>query len=136
MADRTWKQCALAVPGIGVSMLPPVICPICSPAYAAVLSSVGLGFLASTTYLLPVTVMLLAVPVGALAFRASTRRGFTSFWIGVTAAGSVLAGKFWFDSAAITYAGVSLLVFATILNLIPRRATSCSCLPADVGATK
>ena len=36
-----------------VSLLPKVICPMCSPAYAAVLSSVGLGFLVSTAYLLP-----------------------------------------------------------------------------------
>ncbi len=39
MANRTWKETALAVPGVGVSMLPKVICPVCSPAYAAVLSS-------------------------------------------------------------------------------------------------
>src|SRR5437667_6303051 len=116
MANRTWKETALAVPGVGVSMLPKVICPICSPAYAAVLSSVGLGFLVSTTYLLPVTVVFLAVAVGALGFRASSRRGLKPFWIGVIAAGSVLAGKFWLDSATVTYAGVGLLVVASVCN--------------------
>ena len=136
MANRTWKETALAVPGVGVSMLPKVICPICSPAYAVVLSSVGLGFLVSTTYLLPVTVVFLAVAVGALGFRASTRRGLTPFWIGVTAASSVVAGKFWLDSVTITYAGVGLLVVASVWNVIPRRPNICSCLPADVGSTK
>ena len=48
MPNRTWKETALAVPGVGVSMLPKVICPVCSPAYAAVLSSLGLGFLVTT----------------------------------------------------------------------------------------
>lgn len=136
MVNRTWKETALAVPGVGVSVLPKVICPVCSPAYAAALSSLGLGFLASTTYLLPVTVAFLAVAVGALAFRASSRRGLQPFWIGVIAAGSVLAGKFWLDSAWITYAGIGLLVVASVWNVIPRRAIICSCLPADAGSTK
>jgi hypothetical protein len=135
MANRTWKETALAVPGVGVSMLPKVICPVCSPAYAAVLSSLGLGFLASTTYLLPVTVAFVGVAVGALAFRASSRRGLRPFGIGVIAASSVVAGKFWLDSATMTYAGVGLLVVASAWNVIPRRANICSCLPADAGAT-
>ena len=135
MPNRTWKETALAVPGVGVSMLPKVICPVCSPAYAAVLSSLGLGFLVSTTYLLPVTVAFLAVAVGALAFRASSRRGLGPFWVGMIAASSVVAGKFWLDSAAITYPGVGLLVGASIWNVIPRHANVCSCLPADAGST-
>src|SRR5713101_4798896 len=116
MANRTWRETALAVPGVGVSMLPKAICPICSPAYAAVLSSLGLGFLVSTTYLLPVTVIFLAVAVGALAFRAASRRGLRPFWVGVIAASSVVAGKFWLNAAPITYAGVGLLIFASVWN--------------------
>ena len=135
MANPSWKETALAVPGVGVSMLPKVICPICSPAYPAVLSSLGLGFLVSTTYLLPVTIALLAVASGALAFRASNRRGRRPFWIGVIAASTVVAGKFWFGSTPITYSGVGLLVLASVWNVIPRRANICSCLPADAGST-
>src|SRR5216683_3186976 len=98
MANRSWRETALTVPGLGVSMLPKVICPFCSPAYAAVVSSLGLGFLVSATYLLPITVAFLAVAVGSLAFRASSRRGLPPFWIGLIAAGGVVAGKFWLDS--------------------------------------
>lgn len=136
MPDRTWKEAALAVPGVGVSVLPRVICPVCSPAYAAVVSSVGLGFLIESRYLLPITVAFLAVAVGSLAFRASNRRGLRPFWIGVIAASGVVAGKFWLDSAATIYASVGLLVVASIWNVIPRRAIICSCLPADAGSTK
>jgi hypothetical protein len=136
MGNRTWKESALAVPGVGISMLPKVACPVCSPAYAAVLSSLGLGFLVSTTYLLPATVAFLAVAVGTLAFRAASRRGLRPFWVGVIAGCSVVAAKFWLDTAAMTYTGVGLLVFASVWNVIPRRANTCSCLPADVGASK
>jgi hypothetical protein len=135
MRSHPWKDTALAVPGVGVSMLPKVICPVCAPAYTAVLSSLGLGFLVSTAYLLPVTVILLALTVGALAFRALSRRGLRPFWVGVIAASSVVAGKFWLDSAVVTYAGTGLLVFASIWNAVPRRPNICSCLPADVGPT-
>jgi hypothetical protein len=55
MTERTWKQNLLAVPGIGLSLLPKVACPACWPAYAGLLSSLGLGFLVSTAYLLPMT---------------------------------------------------------------------------------
>jgi hypothetical protein len=116
-------------------MLPKLICPVCSPAYAAVLSSLGLGFLVSTTYLPPVTVAFLGVAVGALAFGASNRRGLRPFGIGVIAASSVVAGKFWLDSATITYAGVGLLVVASVWNVTPRRANICSRLPADARST-
>ena len=99
------------------------------------LSSIGLGFLVSTTYLLPVTVAFLAVAAGTLAFRAASRRGLLPFWVGVVAGGSVVTGKFWLDAASITYAGVGLLVVASLWNVVPRRANTCSCLPADAGAT-
>ena len=63
---RTLKQGLLSLPGVGVSLLPKLMCPACWPAYAAVLSSVGLGFLISTTYLLPLTVLFLAVAAARL----------------------------------------------------------------------
>ena len=136
MGNRAWKETALAVPGVGTSLSPKVMCPVCSPAYAAVLSSLGLGFFVSTTYLLPATVAFLAVAVGALGFRAPRRRRLAPFWTGSIAASSVVAGKFWLDAAAITYAGVGLLIFAFAWNAIPCRENICSCLPADAGATK
>ena len=116
-------------------MLPKVIGPVCSPAYAAVLSALGLGFLVSPTFLLPVTVALLAVAVGALGFQAPSRRTLRPFWIGTIAASSVVAGQFWLDSATSTYTGVGLLVLASVWNVVPRRPNICSCLPADAGST-
>lgn len=61
MIRRTWKEGVLAGPAVGVSLLPKFVCPVCSPAYAALLSSLGLGFLISTRYLLPVTLVFLSL---------------------------------------------------------------------------
>src|SRR5438093_11575787 len=99
----------LTAPAVAVSLLPKAVCPICSPAYAALLSSVGLGFLA-TTYLLPVTVGFLTVALASLVFRASNRRGFGPFGVGVIAAACVPGGRCWLGSDSTTYVGVGFRV--------------------------
>jgi hypothetical protein len=131
MRKRT--EGALTAPAVVVSLLPQAICPMCSPAYTALLSSLGLSVVA-TTYLLPVTVGFLAVALGALTFRASSRHGLGPFSIGVVASTCVLGGKFWLGSDATTYVGVGLLVVASVWNAIPRRKTPdlCpACLPTE-----
>jgi len=137
MTDRTAKESVLAAPAVAVSLLPKVVCPICSPAYAALLSSLGLGFLASSTYLLPVTVGFLAIAIGALFFRASKRQGLGPFRIGFVATACVIVGKFWIDSTSVIYVGVGLLIVASVWNAVPKRKTPdvCSaCLPSEHGS--
>jgi hypothetical protein len=126
------KQAMAALLGIGVSLLPKLMCPACWPAYAGVVSAVGLSFLASAKYLLPLTVGFLAITTVALRFRASRRHGHGPFWLGLLAAAVILIGKFYFDAEQATYAGVGLLVAASFWNSWPHRAAtvpSC-CVPA------
>lgn len=135
----TWRETIAMLPGVGVSLLPKAVCPMCSPAYAALLSSVGLGFLGSTTYLLPATVTLLALAVGSLFFRASSRQGLGPFGIGVVAAACVLVGKFWLDSPATSYIGVGVMIIVSIWNAVPKPTAPnfCpECLPTEAGSTK
>ena len=110
------------LPGIGVSLLPKLICPMCWPAYAGIVSALGLGFLISTKYLLPLTFIFLALTTAALGFRASQRRGYGPLLLGVIAAAMSLAGKFYFEITQAVYAGVGLLIAASIWNSWPRRA--------------
>src|SRR2546427_12053208 len=58
--------CSSCVPGIVAALLPSLTCPLCWPAYAGVLSSLGVGFVGTTAYLLPLTATFLAIAVGAL----------------------------------------------------------------------
>src|SRR5258708_39573863 len=95
---RPWKQSLLALPGVGVSILPKLACPACWPAYAGLLSSVGLGFLISTAYLLPLTVAFLVLALAALAVRATERRGYGPFILGLVPRGGVLVCKLAFES--------------------------------------
>src|SRR5712692_9985151 len=103
---RTWKQHLLAVPGVGVSLLPKLACPACWPAYAGLLSSVGLGFLISAAYLLPLTATFLLLALGALAFRARQRHGYGPFLLGLAGTVGVLVGKFVWDSNPTMYGAV------------------------------
>ena len=120
MSDR-WKRTLLLIPGIGVAMLPKLACPACWPAYVALLSSIGLGFLLSTAYLFPLTVVFLMFTVITLGFQAERRRGFGPLVLGCCGAVGVLVSKFWLDVNVGTYAAVGLIIVASLWNLWPHR---------------
>ena len=120
--SHTWKQHLLMIPGIGMSLLPKLACPLCWPAYAGLLSSVGLGFLISARYLLPITAVFLVLAVGALAFRAKNRHGYGPFLLGIASAVAVVIGKFALESSLTMYAAVALLVTASLWNAWPCRS--------------
>ncbi len=121
-----WKQGLLALPSVGFSMLPKLACPLCWPAYAGLLSSVGLGFLISAVYLLPLTAAFLFLAVAALAFRANKRRGYGPFVLGVLAGSAVLLGKFAWESKVTMYSALGLLVVASFWNAWPlHEAAAC-----------
>lgn len=125
--NGTWRQSLMVIPGVGVSLLPKLACPFCWPAYAGLLSSVGLGFLLSAEYLLPITAAFLVLAVGALAFRAHQRRGYGPFVLGLLAAAGVLAGKFWWGSNPAMYAAIGVLVAASMWNARSLRAAVPGC---------
>jgi hypothetical protein len=119
-----WKQGLLALPSVGVSLLPKLACPLCWPAYAGLLSSVGLGFLVSAAYLLPVTAAFLVIALGAMAFKANSRHGYSPFLLGIVATVGVLLGKFRWESNPTMYGAVGLLVIASLWNAWPIRGVS------------
>ncbi len=123
MSSR-WKQGLLALPSVGFSMLPKLACPACWPAYAGLLTSIGLGFLISAVYLPPLTVAFLVLALGALAFRAKQRRGYSPLLLGIVTASGVLLGKFVWESNPIMYASIGLLVVSSLWNTWPRRDKS------------
>jgi len=121
-----WRSALAMLPAIGVALLPKVACPACWPAYAGVLGSLGLGFLLETAWLLPLTALFLGVALFALAWRARPRRGFGPLALGLVAAAVVLGAKFGLESDPGMYAGLAILVGASLWSSWPRRrAASC-----------
>ena len=122
MSNR-WRQSILAVPSIGVSFLPKLACPACWPAYAGLLTSIGLGFLVSVKYLLALTIAFLVLALAAMLFRARDRHRYGPFLLAIFAAGGVLLSKFAWDSRPTVYGAIGLLVVASLWNTWPRRNT-------------
>jgi len=118
-----WRSSLAVLPGIGASLLPVGVCPACWPAYAGLLSSLGLGFLLETAYLLPVTALFLVMAVAAPAYKARTRRGYKPFILGLVASSIVLVGKFIFGSEIAMYGGIAVLITASLWNAWPRKNT-------------
>jgi hypothetical protein len=100
------------------------------PAYAGLISSVGLGFLMQTAYLLPLTVCSLLLALAALGYRADRRRGYGPLVVGVPVAVLLLAGKFVLDSDVAVYGGLTGLIGASLWNSWPKKSVS----PAPSGA--
>lgn len=122
-----WKSSLVTAPGIAFAFLPKLACPVCWPAYAGLLSALGLGFLLDARYLMPLTAAFLALAVGALAFRARSRRGYGPFGLGLVAGIGVLIGKFAFDSNVAMYGGLAVLVAASVWNGWPARRNGRAC---------
>ena len=74
----------------------------------------------SSTYLLPMTVVLLAVAVAALGYEGSKRGIWGPFVLCLCGSAMILVGKFLLASGPATYIGVALLLLASIWNLGPR----------------
>ncbi len=122
-----WGQIFGTAPGIGASLLPVGLCPGCWPVYAGVLSSLGLGFLLYSTYLLPVTAAFLVFSLGTLAHRAEARRGYRPFVLGLLAAVGILVGKFGVSSDVLFYSSAAVFVGAALWNAWPKaKAKVCS----------
>lgn len=119
---------ALGLPALAIALTPKLVCPACWPAYAALLSALGLGFIPTAPYLFPLTVFFLSVALAPLALAAWSKRRPIPFVLGVLASIAIVTAKCQLDSKLMTYAGIGLFVAAWLL---PRRATpSCpSCAP-------
>jgi hypothetical protein len=121
-----WKH-LVAAPALIAAVLPKFACPACAAAAIGVLGSLGLGYLLTAAYLLPITSVLLALALVALAFGAAKRRGYGPFLIGTVAAVGVLLGKFKWESVAAMYSAVGLLFISSLWDAWPRRSSAGTC---------
>jgi mercuric ion transport protein len=113
------------IPSIGVALLPKLTCPMCWPAYAAIASTLGLGFLVRAQYLFAITLAFLLVAIAALSFRARQRHGYWPALLGVGGSIFILVGKFSLDSTLALYCGVGMLMGASVWNAWPQKKPSC-----------
>ena len=111
------------IPGMVIAFLPVGLCPACWPVYAGLLSSLGLGFLLDTAWLLPLTVFFLIIALLALAYRARSRRGYAPLCVGIMAVGMILFSKFVINSDIFLYMGLAMLLGSSVWNSWPHKST-------------
>jgi len=127
-AARTrWQAVAASFPAVGVALLPKLTCPLCFPAYAAVLGALGLEFVDYTPYLLPLTATFLAVVLAVLARQGWLTGSNRPLILGIAASALVLIGKFRFESDWMTIGGIVLLVAAVFLGSRTKSDSTVSC---------
>lgn len=113
---QRWRNTVAVLPAIGTALLPTVTCPACWPAYAGVLSTLGVGFVNYTPYMLPLTAVFFALALASLGDQARRRRNFAPLLVSLLAALLVIIGKFAILSALTVYSGIALLVGASLWN--------------------
>ncbi len=121
---------SLGIPTAGLAALP--ACPACYPAYAGILSSLGLTALANPSAQAALTLLFLGLSLAALAYRARCRRGYGPLALGVAASVVVFGAKFALGWDSATYAGIALLVGAALWNVWPRKAMAALEKPAGL----
>ncbi len=114
-----YKKILSTLPGIGAALMPNLACPACWPAYAGILSTLGLGFLINGPYFFLFIGILLSISLYSLAHKAKTRRGYLPFWLGCLSMVIIIVGKYYELPEYIFYSGAALLVIASVWNNVP-----------------
>src|SRR5207245_6902386 len=109
------------------AFLPALTCPACWPAYAGLLSSLGIGFLWEGPYLLPITVALLGIALAALAHGARRRRGYGPLVLGSVGSVVVILAKFLFHRPWIAAVAAGMILAASAWNAWPKKMAHRSC---------
>jgi len=120
------SEIAAVVPALGASLLPSLSCPACWPAYASVLSAVGLSFLVENKYLLWLNLFALMVSLMVLARRHAS---YVPLLIEAPAAMLIISGKFLWNSNPVTWLGAAALLAAFVWRRPRAKSAGCpACL--------
>ncbi len=119
------------VPALGTSLLPSLSCPTCWPAYASLLSALGLSFLGESKYLLWLNAAALVISVIVL-FRRRRHGGNVPVLMGAIAALLIFAGKFLLNSNPMVWLAAATLLAAFVWSRPKTKPPRC---PTCVGDT-
>jgi|GEM_PF-6956993 len=85
-----------------------------------------------TPFLLPGTAVLLVIALIPLAWKARQRWGYKPFAFGFIGGAIILSGQFWLQNQLLYYAGIAVLLAASIWNIWPKK----SCNQCNVDGIK
>lgn len=129
-ARGTLGRTLFVLPGAALALVPSLTCPACWPTYAALLSTLGVGFIPTAPYLFPLTALCLIVAVAAVTMTARQRGRVAPIIVALFAAVMIPLAKFGFHVTSATYGGAALLVGASIWARRPVPGPCPGCVPA------
>lgn len=116
---------AAVASAVGASLLPSLSCPACWPAYASVLSTVGLSFLGESKYLLWLNAAALLLSLIVL-WRRARKAGYIPVAIAALAALAILSGKFWLNSNLMSWTGAAALLAGFVWSGTKSKPATCT----------
>jgi hypothetical protein len=100
-----------------LSSLFAIACPLCIPAFGALLSSIGFGFALNFQFLRGTVIALLLLSVFSLAWSARLHKQWAIFFFGTLGAGLVYGGRHLWYSLPLMVIGALMLISASVWNL-------------------
>lgn len=117
----SWMRSMALLPGAVLSLLPSATCPACVAAYAGVLSTLGLGVLLTERALVPLIVVFLVIGFASVAWSTKSHRRYGPLVATLLGSLAVVLGRVAWNVPPLLYAGVALLVGASLWNLWLKR---------------
>lgn len=112
----------LTIPALAVSSFPLIFCPACWPTYAALLSSLGIGFFDYSPYLLPLVGVFLLTALVSLGFQARAQQNYKPFCLAMVSSIIIVTGKFLYPIEVVSTLGVVGLFASSVWSLFTKKA--------------
>lgn len=116
--SRSWWASLSSLPAAFLGLFPGVFCPACYPALAGLLSSIGLGAVANSMLLKPLTIVFLVLAILGLVFQARRSRNYVPLAVGLLGAVGVYLELNHFPSTILKVASIGSLVGASFWNFL------------------
>lgn len=100
-----------------LSSLLAIVCPLCIPAFGALLASIGLGFAVNFQFLRGLVVALLLISLCSLAWSARVHKQWTIVFPGALGAVLVYTGRYVWYSLPLMLIGAFMLISASLWNV-------------------
>ncbi|MDQ3024093.1 MAG: hypothetical protein M3R04_06895, partial [bacterium] len=108
------------LPAIATAFLAPAACPCCWATWGGIVCVSGLGTLGQGKYVLPLTIVCMAVALGVMAYQAKKRRNTWPLLLAGIGAALVITGKVFAMLMPATITGAVLLLVASVWSAWPR----------------